>query len=339
MKILLLLISLSPFLNSQEMYEMEMTFENDQRSYLIYEPKNYQDSLPIDLFIGIHGYGGTASGFERETTGNFNKSADKYNFIAIYPQGEIFYEKWLFMKTFVSSWNDLAGSVTKTSTGETCAVDADIAPKYPKCKSGGRCSWTSCSNDIGYIKKVIDNTKEAFNIKNIYVVGMSNGGMMAQALACAYPELFSGIANVVGMQHKDLSCTPEKPVNFIIYGGAKDTVVPPISVKSFDGYFYEPMENTFKSWSNKFNCKSIKQIKNEDFDLMEEKIAYGCDNNVTITSILNNDRGHRWPGVNRDVGYCNTLVQSIKPYATCNNNLINDWGNDYLVEKLLKLSK
>ena len=32
MKILLLLISLSPFLNSQEMYEMEMTFENDQRS-------------------------------------------------------------------------------------------------------------------------------------------------------------------------------------------------------------------------------------------------------------------------------------------------------------------
>jgi hypothetical protein len=39
MKILLLLISLSPFLNSQEMYEMEMTFENDQRSYLIYEPK------------------------------------------------------------------------------------------------------------------------------------------------------------------------------------------------------------------------------------------------------------------------------------------------------------
>ena len=99
------------------------------------------------------------------------------------------------------------------------------------------------------------------------------------------------------------------------------------------------MENTFKSWSNKFNCKSIKQITNEDFDLIEEKIAYGCDNNVTITSILNNDRGHRWPGVNRDVGYCNTLVQSIKPYATCNNNLINDWGNDYLVEKLLKLSK
>ena len=60
MKILLLLISLSPFLNSQEMYEMEMTFENDLRSYLLYKPINYQDSLPIDLFIGIHGYGGTA---------------------------------------------------------------------------------------------------------------------------------------------------------------------------------------------------------------------------------------------------------------------------------------
>ena len=51
---------------------------------------------------------------------------------------------------------------------------------------------------------------------------MSNGGMMAQALACKYPTLFKGVVNVVGMQHKDLSCIPDKPVNFIIYGGLKD---------------------------------------------------------------------------------------------------------------------
>ena len=61
------------------------------------------------------------------------------------------------------------------------------------------------------------------------------------------------------MQHKDLSCIPEKPVNFIIYGGIKDTVIPPIEIEASDGYFYEPMSNTFKAWSEQFECKSINQ--------------------------------------------------------------------------------
>ena len=35
-----------------------------------------------------------------------------------------------------------------------------IYPKYPNCKNNNRCSWTSCSDDIGFIKNIIDLTKE-----------------------------------------------------------------------------------------------------------------------------------------------------------------------------------
>lgn len=331
-----LLIFISSSLNAQEMRQVDFSFEGEDRSYLIYEPNNIIKSSPIDLFIGIHGYGGTASGFEKETTGNFNKSSDKYNFLSIYPQGKFFYEKKFFKKTFVSSWNDLAGSRTKTQNGEICALDADIYPQYPNCKSGGRCSWSSCVDDLGFIKEIIDITKKDFNIRNIYVAGMSNGGMMAQALACKYPELFSGVINVVGMQHQGLSCIPNSPVNFVIYGGANDTTVPPVNIRAVDGYFYEPMSNTFNDWSKQFNCKSFAKVKNNQFDNIDEQKAFDCDDNVTITSILNNDRGHTWPGIYyRDAGNCRTEDQDKITYDICKQSKQNPWGNDYLISKIL----
>ena len=74
---------------------------------------------------------------------------------------------------------------------------------------------------LDFIKQIIDLTKDYYNINKVYVLGMSNGGMMAQALACEYPYLFAGVVNVVGMQHLGLSCTPESPVNFILYGGKR----------------------------------------------------------------------------------------------------------------------
>ena len=73
---------------------------------------------------------------------------------------------------------------------------------------------------------------------------MSNGGMMAQALACEYPNLVKGVVNIVGMKHKGLSCIPRETINFIIYGGAKAKTVPQDKIKSSDGYFYEQMDNS-----------------------------------------------------------------------------------------------
>ena len=70
---------------SEDMTRVDVNFEGESRHYLIYEPN--ADIKTTSLVIGIHGYTGTASGFEKETTGGFNLSADKYNFIAVYPQG------------------------------------------------------------------------------------------------------------------------------------------------------------------------------------------------------------------------------------------------------------
>ena len=324
-------------ISSGPMVEHSISHESVNRTYLKYIPENIDSDNEADLFIGLHGYTGTASGFEKQTTGGFNDAADKYKFLAIYPQGLYFNSIENDSGSFVSSWNDLAGSRTKTPNGEICAIDADIYPQYPNCSEGGRCAWASCSDDLGFIKKIIDRTNEDHKIRDIYLIGMSNGGMMAQALACKYPNIFKGVVNVVGMQQKDLSCIPKEPVNFIIYGSLKDTVVPPINIRASDGYFYEPMEKTFNAWSKQFECKSFKQLDfnlNDDF---EKKIASDCENNVQIISLLNKDAGHFWPGIDRNVGFCFSPPQSNIDYSKCNFSIVNEWGNDFLINLLFEL--
>lgn len=317
--------------------EVELIYEDLNRSYLLYVPENIIEKEETDLVIGLHGYTGTASGFETQTTGGFSKSADRYGFIAIYPQGLHFNSSQNDASTYISSWNDLAGSKTNTSSGEICAVDADIYPKYLNCKNGGRCSWSSCNDDLGFVKRIIELTKNQYEIKNIYVLGMSNGGMMAQALACEYPSLFKGVVNVVGMQHKGLSCIPSEPVNFIIYGGLKDTTVPPIKIKSSDGYFYEPMNNTYNDWSSKFNCKTNSIIDFQFNDRFTKQVAENCDNNVKVISLLNLDRGHYWPGIKSSVGFCHTEDQSDMDYSICKFSTNNDWGNEFILDILFNL--
>ena len=334
---LLFLFFTSISISSQPMVEHSIIHESVNRTYLKYIPENIDSDNEVDLFIGLHGYTGTASGFEKQTTGGFNGAADKYKFITIYPQGLYFNNSKDDSSSFISSWNDLTGSKTKTPSGEICLADADIYPQYPGCNDGGRCAWASCNDDLGFIKKIIDHVKDDHQIRDIYVLGMSNGGMMAQALACKYPTLFKGVVNVVGMQHKDLSCIPDKPVNFIIYGGLKDKVVPPVNIKASDGYLYEPMDNTFNAWSGQFECKSVEQSNFNLYDDFEKKIASDCKNNVKIVSLLNKDGGHFWPGIDKSVGFCFSQPQSDLNYSKCNFSIFNEWGNDFLIDLLFDL--
>jgi polyhydroxybutyrate depolymerase len=333
--LILLLFSINCI--ASEVNEIYMNHDGHLRSYLKYIPESVNIEKPTDIFIGIHGYTGTASGFQKETTGGFNKSADKYNFITIYPQGLFFNPDLKNQNSFISSWNDLVGSRTKSPAGEICANDADKYPKYPGCTEGGRCSWTSCTDDIGFIKKIITHLNKDINIRDIYVLGMSNGGMMAQSLACNSPELFKAVINIVGMQHIGLSCIPDRPVNFIIYGGFHDNTVPPINIKSSDGYFYEPMNNTFNSWSKKFKCKTYSKNNYVYFDTFLKNQSSDCSDNVKVISILNMDRGHLWPGIDKRSGYCITDDQSNISYPECKSKVVNSWGNDFLIEILYKL--
>ena len=62
---------------------------------------------------------------------------------------------------------------------------------------------------------------------------------------------------------------------------------------------------------------------------------------VNVTALLNPLRAHLWPGITNSVGFCSTKVQinldldKQKNLPDC-MDVNNSWGNDYLLEKILK---
>ena len=281
------LFSCSP--NDNSIQEHSILHDDVMRTFYTYVPPNIGKEMT--LVVGLHGYTGNAETFIRKGDADFNNFLEMNNFIGAYPEGKSFYANG---RKF-SSWNDLAGSIGQGPKGDICDIDRDYYPFPPDCENPHRCSWASCGDDIGFIEKVIDHHKNQYDIKSVIVIGMSNGGMLAQAIGCKLAGKVDAIINIEGMQALGLSCIPDKPLTMVIYGAKNDTTVPPEDILASDGYFYEPMKNTVNDWKNAFNCSNStkKQIFNPA-EITEEHF-YDCNDGVTITSILDHNNDHDWP--------------------------------------------
>ena len=266
-----------------------MLHDESLRTFYTYVPSDLGKDMT--LVVGLHGYTGSAKTFIRKGDANFNDFLEINNFIGTYPEGKSFNANG---RKF-SSWNDLAGSIGQGPKGDICDIDRDYYPFPPDCINPHRCSWASCGDDIGFIEKVIDHHKNKYDIKSVIVIGMSNGGMLAQAIGCKLADKVDAIINIEGMQALGMSCIPDKPLTMVIYGAKNDTTVPPEDILASDGYFYEPMKNTVNDWKNAFNCSNStkKQILNPA-EITEEHF-YDCNDGVTITSILDHNNDHDWP--------------------------------------------
>jgi poly(3-hydroxybutyrate) depolymerase len=96
------------------------------------------------------------------------------------------------------------------------------------------------------------------------------------------------------------------------------------------------MNSIVNDWKDAFDCRDKKTSKPPTPDNIDENIYYNCSKNVTVISLLNTDRGHTWPGTNYDsAGFCRTDKQTEINIQAC-KNLQNDWGNDFLLERLFK---
>ena len=281
------LFSCSP--NDNSIQEHSILHDDVMRTFYTYVPPNIGKEMT--LVVGLHGYTGNAKTFIRKGDADFNNFLEMNNFIGAYPEGKSFHANG---RKF-SSWNDLAGSIGQGPKGDICDIDRDYYPFPPDCVNPHRCSWASCGDDIGFIEKVIDHHKNQYDIESVIVIGMSNGGMLAQAIGCNLTDKVDAIINIEGMQALGMSCIPDKPLTMVIYGAKNDTTVPPEDILASDGYFYEPMKNTVNDWKNAFNCSNStkKQILNPA-EITEEHF-YDCNDGVTITSILDHNNDHDWP--------------------------------------------
>ncbi len=156
-------------------------------------PKAYDKAKPTPMILLLHGFG--EDGAIQMAYFQFDTLVDTRNVIVAFPDGTIGPDKGRF-------WN---------------ATDA--------CCGAGK----SPPDDVAYLTAVVHDVQKRYNVdpKRIYVVGHSNGGFMANRLACDRADLFASAVSLAGAQWLDVSkCAPSRPIAVAqVHGDIDDTIL------------------------------------------------------------------------------------------------------------------
>jgi polyhydroxybutyrate depolymerase len=155
------------------------------RNYLVHVPASYTGQKAVPLLLDFHGFSKDAAN-ERQWSGQLAES-DKRGFIAVWPNGVSL------------SWNAYGCCFL----GDALNVD-----------------------DVSFNRAVISAMKAYANIDSdrVFVTGISNGGGMAQRMACEAADVVRAVVSVSFPLNR-ASCTPARPISIWEIAGTADTTI------------------------------------------------------------------------------------------------------------------
>ncbi|MEM7282232.1 MAG: hypothetical protein AAF438_11455 [Pseudomonadota bacterium] len=330
------------------MKRFALTHDGIQREYYLFDPGDAK-TTQRPLLIFLHGYGGTATGTESETTNGLNRYATSHGFAVIYPQGTWFRETISGTTNIVTSWNDLGGNRDEGPKGPLCSDDA---PKYPcpaECGDCGRCGWTSCHDDLGFLQRLIDIAIDKHNAdtSRIYVSGFSNGSMMAHRLACHASDKIAAAALVGGRLEKGMQCVPGNPTPLLQINGGKDLAVPYEGELPNSDFYYESATSVDFEWARANQCQEAEEswsIPVHAPSTLQCTARCAGEDKETINCLWS-DGTHVWPGYpdnHGSGGYCVTSIQGPympgQPACVEADPDVDVWGSRLLFKFLQKHS-
>jgi polyhydroxybutyrate depolymerase len=216
-----------------------ITHNGLERKYIIYSPQGYDGNSKLPLLLNFHGFGGQAG--DHMSYSNMRSTADSENFILVYPQG----------------------------------TDLDGSPHWNAALNGG--DNKSDVDDLGFIEALINklSSENLIDLKRVYAVGYSNGGMMSYALACYKSGLISAIGSVSGYMLQT-ECSPSHSIPLIKLHGTTDY---------YDGGgVYNSVESVLNFWVNFNNTDTnpiISNINDNGTSITSYKYENG-DNSVSV---------------------------------------------------------
>ena len=321
-----------------KMYRQTLQHDGIEREYFVYLPHSYKKSKRLPVVFLLHGYTTSASGAALESTTGFNHYAERNDFIAVYPQGSHFTTLDNDHKPqFVSSWNDLAGNKAESPLGPMCTENSVQYPCPPECGECGRCHWVSCNDDVGFIDKMLGEIKRNLNTDDdrYYLIGISNGAMMAHRLACKLDQQFAAVALTIGRLQRGYNCTPERAMSIIQINGARDRAVPLDGSVSSDGFYYTSSDTVSKDWARQAQCSSKAKIWNNEITKAQGLKCHSYENcadeQTEVVECLWPEGEHVWPGNIGGGGWCVAEVQkdSIPEFPLCKvpEEGLDIWGS------------
>lgn len=236
-----------------------LVFKGEKRKYIIYTPKSYNpnDSKNYPLVFNFHG--GGMSMAEQMLYTQMNKTADKYNFIVVYPKG------------IKEDWNVGFGMSYKKGTDDIGFIDS---------------LTTKISKDY------------KINSKKIFATGLSRGGFFCYRIATELSHKFAAVV-AIGATMPDSVAIYNKRKNKIgvmIVHGTDDLIVD-YNGKKNDYYSATDTYNYWKEQNNleQANEKKIFLNKNKQDETYVE-VLETSNKQQTVKIFTINNGGHTWPG-------------------------------------------
>jgi len=241
--------------------------DTSERSYFAHVPKGLNRTKKVPLVLLFHGGGGQGEGMSKLT--KFNDLADKYGFIAIYPDG------------LEKRWND-GREIPRLMQYDDVAFVKSLIEKLVK----------------------TNNVDE----KRVYAVGISNGGLFVEKLALEIPEKFAAVAVLGAGLTEELygDYSTDKMTNLLLIFGANDPVVPFTGGKFNNpimggkGKVYAAAQ-CISFWIGRNDCGSDAETESPDPKVASDptrirKTIYSPNKGGKEVEILVVDGGgHTWP--------------------------------------------
>ena len=155
-------------------YVFTLAFDGVRRDYRLHVPPAASSGQPLPLVLNLHG--ATQNAQLEEITSDMDPNADMNGYLVAYPDGT---------------------RIAKVLTPDPVAKNAQYGWNAGQC-----CGLpvTKHINDVGFLLKVIASiaAKTPVDLRRVYMTGISNGGMMAYAMAAEASDHIAAISSVSG---------------------------------------------------------------------------------------------------------------------------------------------
>ena len=160
-----------------------------------------------------------------------------------------------------------------------------------------------------------------YDDQQVFVVGHSNGGMMAFRLASELSERLTAVGAVAGLLTLE-NPQPEKPLPTLCMLGSNDPLMPidggevklPWGTRQ-----YKPVSDSLGRWAKAIDCEAEPTVISKKDKV--RKVEYPSRlNGPTLTVFYLEGHGHHWPGFKSSLA-----DQYVGPYSTNLNATDEMW--------------
>jgi|GEM_PF-224400 len=241
--------------------------DGNPRAYYVYLPPGYTGAEPAPVVVGLHGYTSYATQFAWQS--QLNAIADTAGFIVVYPQGLLI---------------------------DNAREGGPLPPRAPGWNVPDG-PFNSGTDDVDFINSVVENVANQFNVdlSRVYATGISNGGFMTSALACALPERFAAVAMGAGV----IPCERNRPIPTFIIHGTDDLLVPYTGAPDLS---LPPVPEIVTVYAEQNGCTAtpdstdLPDIDPNDGTTITKFTYSGCQEDAEVVLYRVNNGGHVWEG-------------------------------------------